>query len=396
ANDLEDDYLIVWRREGTEVGRLGEAPSGVPFPQVNQGHNYNSHRTRKDFREVFRILRPGDCLLLGKSLEAERRQWRGLAWQLVGSGFGILALGLLGGWWFLSRALRPVHSISRAARHFAGGHLETRIPGPGEGSGGELGQLTDDLNETFDQLEQAFARQRRFTADAAHELRTPVAVILSHAQAALVRDRGPEAYKNALATCERGAKRLQQLIDSLLTLTVLDAGVDPGPIEEVDLAGVARESAEFLSPLAEAGQLTWHWELEPASCPGWPRPLRQVLTNLIANAIHFSEPGGRIRIASGSDSGRAWVAVSDEGKGIGEEHLPHLFERFYRADPSRKRGDGGAGLGLAICQEIIRSHGGRIEVQSKPGEGTIFTIEIPVVSNGPPVLSQEHGMPTLP
>ena len=193
-NGLEDVYFIIWNKDGTVIGSLGEVPEGIEFPSAgNKDEGYNIQRNRGDLREVYRFRAPGDCLLLGKSLQPEYQQWRRLAWQLTASGLGILALGLIGGWIFLSRAIRPIQAISRSAREYAGGKLDTRIP-HGHG-GGELGQLTEDLNETFDQLEKAFARQGRFTADAAHELRTPVTVILSHAHDALLRDRNVEDYK---------------------------------------------------------------------------------------------------------------------------------------------------------------------------------------------------------
>ena len=317
----------------------------------------------------------GDCVLFGKTIRPESQQWRRVAWQLVGSGVGILALGLIGGWFFLSRSIRPIRTISQSAREFAGGRLDIRIPQ--ENAGGELGQLTDDLNETFDQLEKAFARQGRFTSDAAHELRTPVSVILSHAQAALARDRDAGSYKDALAACERGAKRLRQLIDSLLTLTSLDANTTDLPKEEVDLASIAMECAGFMKPLLEERQLRLGLQLDPAPCNGRSDQLYQVLVNLLTNAITFSDQGGTINLRTGQEGVLAWASVSDEGKGIAQEHLPHVFERFYRADPSRNRDAGGAGLGLAICEEIIHDHGGSIDVESKLGTGTTFTIKVP-------------------
>ena len=380
TNGLEDDYVILWRRNGSELASLGDVPDELPLPVAATGERTsNVQRTRGDYREVFRYLKQGECLLLGKSIQSERAQWYRLGWQLGGSGLGILALGLVGGWLFLSRAIRSIQSISQSASQFAGGKLETRIPN--DGRRGELGQLTSDLNETFEQLEEAFARQSRFTADAAHELRTPVSVILSHAQAALVREREASAYKEALTTCERGAKRLQQLIDSLLTLSKLDAKADEVPMGTVDLASVAQGSREFLNPLLIQRQLTLETQLDPAPCCGNVDQLHQVLMNLLSNAIHFSDTGQVIRLTTGADEAFAWARIADEGKGIAEEHFPHLFERFYRAESSRKRQAGGAGLGLAICQEILKGHVGSIQVESEEGIGTTFTVQIPVIKD---------------
>ena len=376
-NNLSDDYFVVWGRDGIEVGRVGTTGGSIslPAPASDEGTN-NPGRTRDHFREVYRFRPAGDCLLLGRSIRAEQKEWSQLIWKLMGSGLGILVIGLVGGWIFLSRSLRPIQSISRSARKFASGELETRIPE--QMSGGELGQLTRDLNETFDQLESAFARQSRFTADAAHELRTPVSVILSHAQGALVREREPEAYREALESCERGAKRLRELIDSLLTLTRIDADNQAPAHEEVDLATIVGDSIEFMKPLVDERHLHLESDLLAAPCRGSAARLHQVFLNLLTNAINFSTKDGAIRISTGRDSSHAWAKVTDEGKGIPEEHLPHLFERFYRVDPSRKREAGGAGLGLAICSEILTSLGGSIEVESEEGVGTTFTVKVPL------------------
>ena len=376
-NGLEEDYIVVWGRLGTELGRLGAMTGDVPLPEeTGRQGAYNVQRTRGDLREIYRFLGPGDCILFGKSIHPERQEWRRGAWRLTLSGAGILALGLLGGWFFLSRSIRPIRTISQTAREYATGRLDTRIPG--ENGGGELGQLTQDLNETFDQLEKAFARQSRFTADAAHELRTPVSVILSQTQAALAREREPEAYREALAGCERGAHRLRKLIDSLLTLASLDASTGEAPDEAIDLAEIAAACGEFMKPLLDEKGLQLVLQLEPAPCLGEPDQLDQVLVNLIGNAINFSEEGTRISVRTGRDGDIVWATVTDEGKGIAQEHLPHLFERFYRADSSRDRKAGGAGLGLAICEEIIKAHAGTIAVESEEGVGTTFTIRVPL------------------
>ncbi|MCH1506487.1 MAG: ATP-binding protein [Verrucomicrobiales bacterium] len=378
-NGLEDDYVILWRRNGSKLASLGDVPNELPVPEAAIGERTsNVQRTRGEFREVYRYLKQGECLLLGKSIQSDTAQWYRLGWQLAGSGLGILGLGLVGGWLFLSRAIQPIQAISQSASQFAGGNLETRIPT--DGRGGELGQLTSDLNETFEQLEEAFARQSRFTADAAHELRTPVSVILSHAQAALAREREASAYKEALTTCERGAKRLQQLIDSLLTLSTLDAKVEESAMETVDLASITHGAAAFLRPLLDQRQLSLETQLDPARCDGSVDQLHQVLMNLLSNAIQFSDSGQVIRLSTGFDEAFAWARVVDEGKGIAPEHLPHLFERFYRAESSRRRQAGGAGLGMAICQEIVKGHSGSIQVESKEGVGTTVLIQIPVAA----------------
>lgn len=382
--ELHDSYLVIWRRDGVEMGRSGDVPKSVSRPETVARVSSISHkRARGSLREIYRFLKPGECILIGTSTESKLSELRRLGWQLAGSGFGVLALGLLGGWWFASRAIRPVNAITRSARQFAKGDLRERIPI--ENNGGELGQLACDLNETFAQLENAFDRQARFTADAAHELRTPVTVILSHAQAALSRERDAEAYKASLVTCERGAKRLQQLIDTLLDLATLDAKADSVSMSETDLATIVSDCVELMSPLAETRQINLILDLEPASCQGNADRLFQILTNLLRNAISFSKDGGIIHVATGKDEDHVYARVQDEGVGIAPEHLPHLFDRFYRADDSRERGKGGAGLGLAICQEIAQLHGGKLTIESQSGVGTTVTLKLPLSATATPV-----------
>ena len=147
--------------------------------------------------------------------------------------------------------------------------------------------------------------------------------------------------------------------------------------EEVDLAQIAGSCAEFVRPLLAEKDLTLDSQLDPAPCFGHADQLNQVIMNLVANAINYSQPGGSIHLSSGRDETATWLKVSDHGEGIADEHLPHLFERFYRADKARSRGSGGAGLGLAICGEIVAGHGGEIDVQSQVGAGTTFTVRLP-------------------
>jgi signal transduction histidine kinase len=272
---------------------------------------------------------------------------RRLAYGFLSAGAGVLALGLAGGWWLASRAIRPIDAISATAARIAAGDLSQRIDTTGTDN--ELGRLAGVLNATFARLEAAFAQQARFTSDASHELRTPLAVMLSQTQTALARERPVQEYREALEACQRAAQRMRRLSESLLDLARLDSGDERMARTPLDLARVAREAGELLAPLFEERAVGLVSDLPAARCRGDAERIGQVVTNLLKNAIDFGRPGGEVRLAARTEADEVVLTVSDTGVGIRPEDLPHVFERFYRADASRRGGDGRTGLGLAIC-----------------------------------------------
>jgi signal transduction histidine kinase len=245
-------------------------------------------------------------------------------------------------------------------------------------TGSELGRLAVVLNSTFARLEAAFAQQKQFASDAAHELRTPVTVLLTQTQLSLGRERTPAEYRATVEACQRATQRMRKLIESLLALARLDAGQETMNRLNFDLADLARDGADWVRPLAEARGLALVLELAPAPAPcvGDADRLAQVLTNLLTNAIEYNRPQGEVRVTTGVENDTAILTVSDTGTGIPAEDLPRVFERFYRSDKSRT--SGGNGLGLAIGKAIVDAHGGSIDVTSESGRGTTFTVRLPV------------------
>lgn len=367
-------YYWVWLGDGRVQGRSGHAPPVPPPAQTAKGKTL---RTRGDFRELIHFTPAGRCFLVGRGIHRERAAMRADAASLAAIGAGVLLLGLALAWWIASRVTRPLAEVSRTARQIAAGDLSRRInvPRPED----ELGDVANVLNETFAQLERAFARQKQFTADASHELRTPVSLILAHAQGALIHEQSAAEYREALADCARAAQRMKALIESLLELTRLDAGAAPIQCEPCDFAELAGDCAKLLRPLAGEKRLRLDLDLQPAPCHGDPARLAQVITNLLANAIQFTPSGGTITLRTHRDGGEgnARFSISDTGPGIAPDQLPRLFERFHRADASRARATGGHGLGLAICKAIVEAHGGGIAVESEIAKGSTFTIFIP-------------------
>lgn len=366
-------YYKLWSRRGDSLAASDGAPAGVFLPErTTAGVKI---RRREGMREAYEYTPPGECMLVGTSeAELHREMARFAAWLFLCGGT-VLVLGLAGGWWVATRTLAPIAQIGRAATRIASGHLEERI-GVGE-SESELGQLAVLLNTTFSRLETAFAEQARFTSDAAHELRTPASIILAQTQLALARPRSAEELRETVETIRRAAQRMQSLIESLLALARLDAPSEPLAVRPCDLADLAREQIDLIRPLAEERGITLLEELGPSPCAADPLRLAQILTNLLSNAVKYSRPGDSVRLTTGRKNRHAVLCVADTGPGIAAEHLAHLFERFYRADSSRNRSTGGAGLGLAICKTIAEAHGGAIKVESAVEKGTAFTLSIP-------------------
>jgi heavy metal sensor kinase len=288
----------------------------------------------------------------------------------------ILALAGLGGYFLADRSLRPIDRITRTAQTISAGQLSRRIGyiGPPD----EVGRLAATFDQMLDRLQAAFERERRFTADASHELRTPLTVLKGRLSVTLSRPRTAEEYESALRDLEQEVDRLIYLSTDLLFLARLDQRRLPWQPQELDLSDLLGTVVEQMQPLADVKDLRLETTMEPGLViQGDPDHLIRLFLNLLDNAIKYTPPGGHVTLRAGKEERGVWVAISDTGPGIPAEHLPHLFERFYRVEKARSRESGGAGLGLAIAYEIARWHGGTIEAQNEPGHGTIFTVHLP-------------------
>ena len=363
----------MWLHNGVPFTPSANAPADLPPPPHRQ---LGTHvRARGLLREAYHSADYGDFALVGRSFAEEQAKLTGFAWRLALGGVAIFAIAIIIGWWLVTRALRPIHDISTAAAKIAGGDLSRRINARETDS--ELDQLAEVLNSTFARLEAAFARQQRFTSDAAHELRTPVTVIVTHVQTSLATPGLTDEHREALEACERAAQRMRRLIESLLHLARLDAGEDATKPERLDLAAVTTDCVTSIRTIAAERKITLVTELVATEITGDPGRLQQVITNLVANAIHHGREGGEVRIGVHTEANHAVLVVADNGPGIPAAHLPHLFERFYRVDKARTTAAGRTGLGLAIAKAIVDAHSGTIEIASIVGEGTTATVRLP-------------------
>ena len=294
---------------------------------------------------------------------------------------GVLFVASLGvGWVVAGRVLRPIGRITSVARDIQATDLSRRIelPGPDD----ELKQLGDTFDAMLARLDAAFAAQRQFVADASHELRNPLAIIRTNVDVALADPRAdPEDLRHTIVVVKRASDRMARLVDDLLALARRQEPILEH--EPVDLGvAVTEASDDFVVPAA-ARNIVLDRAIAPGVVVTGDRDaLKRAVANLLENAVRLAPAGSRIRLATGSEGDRAWIAVADEGPGISPEDQPHVFDRFWRADKARSRADGGTGLGLAIVRQIAESHGGHIRLQSKVGVGSSFVIWLPATAPG--------------
>ncbi len=287
-----------------------------------------------------------------------------------------------GGYWLSRKAVAPVGEIARAAQSISEHELSKRLPILETGD--ELQSLSETLNAMFARLERAFKRVTQFTADASHELRTPIALMRTRTEVALRKQRSEAEYRETLLRINQELERTSALIENLMTLARADAGSEALQVAPTNLNELLLEISETARLLAEGKSIQYDQRLPetPLSVTGNAQSLRRLFLILIDNAVKYTPHGGRISVVLDTSDGSAVTQIRDTGVGISAEDLPHIFERFYRADESRSRESGGTGLGLSIAQWIAEAHQGKISVVSKVGEGSVFRVQIPFSEEG--------------
>ncbi len=288
-----------------------------------------------------------------------------------------LLVSLAGGWFLAGRVLRPVSLMTEAAKKIAAGDLSQRLTV--EATGDEIGRLAETFNEMIARLDASFRQIRQFSSDASHELRTPLTVMKGETELVLRRQRDCEDYKSVLESNLEEIDRMTRIVDELLFLSRADLGevkMATNPVALADVLGDIQEQASVLGQ--DQGIQVTLGLLQPATVLGDELRLRELFLNLVDNAVKYSKPGGTVTITLQSEPGIARVAIRDQGIGIRPEALGRIFSRFYRTDEARAHTKAGTGLGLAICAWIAEVHHGRIDVQSQLGEGSTFTVTLPL------------------
>jgi heavy metal sensor kinase len=308
-------------------------------------------------------------------VQADMRKWLMFLIAMLAV-VGTTALG--GGYVLVKRALLPVDRIAATAERISSHNLSERLPVAQTGD--ELQRLSVALNHMIERLDAAFQYSRRFVADASHELRTPLTVLRGELESLVQKPQLTADWHERVGSALEEVERLTRIVEGLFAISRLDAGEAAAEWEKFDLAQLAASTAEQMTLLAEDKRISV--TCTPAKevwVEGDRARMKQVVVNLLDNAIKYTGKGGAVQIHVGTEDRKAVLEVADNGIGISAEALPRVFDRFFRVDPARSRGEGGAGLGLSIVKSICTAHQGRVEAISRPGKGSRFRVELPRV-----------------
>ncbi len=339
---------------------------------------------RREVREDGKLLYVGVVALPLRGVQQTLIQFQFVLIAIVP---GVLILASFGAWLLLNRALRPLRDMIRTARAIQAQEINQRLDVPATDD--EMQGLAETFNEMVERLHRSFAQMRQFITDASHELRSPLAVLRGEVELGLKSQLNPNRCQDILGLCAVEIERLSGLVETLLFLSNADAEKASLEFKPVNLTSVMEEMIEQARILAEAKGI----EVTLVGRPGIvvaadEMRLRQLLLNLVGNAVKFTPPGGRITLGCRSVEGQAEIVVRDTGIGIEERHLPHVFDRFFRADRSGSAAGSGYGLGLSICKWIVEAHRGSIQIESIPRQGSAFTVRLPLADEK---LSQSSG-----
>ena len=365
-------FIRIIAHDGTVVGRWGEVPAAVaalPLPAVPAEEGMTVGSDRNAARVVRWLAPEGTWTEIGVRAHGRLRMLRHATLAIVG-GAAILLVLLVGlAWAITGRAPHELERLAEELETVEAGSLHRRLKGRRTS---EIDRLAAVLNRLLARLERAVDHLRRFTADAAHELRTPIAALRARIEVTLARGESPAAYRDGLVDALEQTERLGRLAADLLTLSAVEAVAVPDA--PVRLDGIAREVAEFLEPVAQEQGRSFVCRADDAiSVRGAEDLLKRMLLNLVDNAFRHTRAGAAVELAVRGTNGTAEIEVRDGGDGIDDPDPDRLFQRFHRGPTSRA----GAGLGLALCHEIVTRHGGRIALRSAPGRGTVVTVTLP-------------------
>lgn len=293
----------------------------------------------------------------------------------------LIVLGSAGGYWLSRRALSPVDGITRAAQDINSRNLSKRLEVPQ--SGDELQRLSETLNSMLQRLEAAFNRITQFTADASHELRTPLALMRTTTEVSLRTSITISEHRDAQAQVLEELEKTSNLVERLMLLARADAGAELLRQDPVDLTNIVREACREGRTLGESKQIEFQEDLanDCVIVEGDSHSLHRLILILVDNAVKYTPERGAVTVSLTRSGRCAVIEVRDNGIGIAPQDLPHIFERFYRADKARSREFGGAGLGLSIARWEAEAHGGEMEVESTLGQGSVFRVRLPLADD---------------
>jgi len=401
ANDPDEDF-IVERLKRVYVltdanGKMMEVSTiyqsiGIDSPEEVQAAIRSSQpvwKLRRSVRGTPYLIRAGVVydekhhnpfyVAIGRPMDESDKILKRYTWMYVGLIPFSLFCGCLLGWLLTGRALMPVIEVAQAAQRISGSNLSLRIPT--RRAGDELDYLIETFNRMIERLESSFQQIRQFSTDVSHELRTPITAIRGQLEVALFTAKTVEQYRDATLNSLQDVERLSQIVRALLLLSQAESGQLALQKTRLDLALVVRDIVEQFQIPAEGARVHLSAYL-PHECPAEVDrvQIERMLSNLLSNAMKFTPAGGQVHVALRRLPESIEIDVEDTGCGISEEHIPHIFERFYRVPTQESCTDAerGLGLGLSFVAWIAKAHGGAIQVDSRPGKGTRFTISLPV------------------
>jgi heavy metal sensor kinase len=373
------DGSVLYLSTRTSDGLM--EPGAVPRPPRRSEHEYESEVFLPNGRRVLVQVFPvptsnGTFIVEVGSLYSPIEAVLGGLMMTFAVGMPlIVAIAIGGGYLLTRRAMRNVDEITGQAEHISSNNLSERLPA--FQTGDELERLTIALNRMMERLDDAFQHIKRFSADVSHELRTPLTIIRGELEAAVQHEHLTPELLDLVGSALEETERLRTIVEQLLVVSRLDAGDAQMEKVPLDLGQLATSTAEQMLLLAEEKSITVRCDAQSGvEVEGDPSRLKQVVVNLLDNAIRYTGEGGSISVSAAKQDGWATLTVTDNGAGIPPEALPHVFERFYRADKARSRYSGGSGLGLAIVKAICTAHRGDVEITSTEGVGTTVTIRL--------------------
>jgi len=317
---------------------------------------------------------------IGTSLASNQQVLNSFTLRVVALVPVVILTGCIMGWIFAGRALTPVLEVARTAERISGSNLSLRIPG--RGAGDEIDRLIETFNQMIERIEINFNQVRQFSTDVSHELRTPITVVRGQLEVALFTAKTVEQYRDAIVDSLSDIERLSQIVRALLLLSQAETGQVILQKQQLDLVEVADGVVDQFQIPAEGAGVTLEFLGHVAQCMGeFDRvQIERMLSNLLSNAVKFTPAGGRVRVSIDRRDDVAEIRVEDTGEGIPAEHLPHIFDRFYRVRGAGEQAspEKGLGLGLSFVSWIVKAHGGTVDVQSEPGHGTRFIVKLPL------------------
>lgn len=351
----------------------------IKYGNVDESISINSYYhspeqyfiTKNGNRELVFYSKDKELVVLGSSLSDVNKQLAEIRKELFLIGISIMCISIVIGWFVSGEIVKPIDKIGKTAKEITQGEHHKRIELSDAPS--ELQTLAQALNNSFDHLQNIIDAQARFSADASHELRTPISVVIAQTQTALKKERTPEAYQKVLQACLRAGQRMKSMANSLLDLQQSSSVC----ISNCNLQDLLANIYDEIKYLSEKHKINIKIPENSLILELDAEKIRQAIMNLVSNAIQHNPQGCSIWLVLKQQEEKTILQIIDNGIGIPSEALPHIFDRFYRIDKSRSRENGGAGLGLSIVKNIVKTHGATIEVSSTIYKGTTFTISFP-------------------